>query len=45
MATPASGIAISWRVRHLQFALSGWASCPTHNHIEKILVQIKGATA
>ncbi|MBN3950610.1 MAG: hypothetical protein HWQ38_30750 [Nostoc sp. NMS7] len=29
----------------IQLVLSGWARCPPHNHVEKILVQIKGATA
>jgi hypothetical protein len=29
----------------IQLAQSGRSCCPPHNHVEKILVQIKGATA
>ncbi|MEH1797938.1 MAG: hypothetical protein V7L13_01990 [Nostoc sp.] len=35
----------SVKLLRIQFALSGRARCPCHNHIGKILVQIKGATA
>ena len=33
------------KLLRIQLALSGRSCCPPHNHIEKILVQIKGATA
>ncbi len=33
------------KLLRIQLTLSGRAGCPPHNHLEKILVQIKGATA
>ncbi|MHC5711495.1 MAG: hypothetical protein ACYTX0_04765 [Nostoc sp.] len=36
---------ISCKLLCIQLAESGRARCPPHNHVEKILVQIKGATA
>jgi hypothetical protein len=36
---------MSIKLLRIQLALSGRAGCPPHNHLEKILVQIKGATA
>ncbi len=33
------------KLLRIQLALSGQAFRPSHNHIGKILVQIKGATA
>jgi hypothetical protein len=36
---------IQIKLLRIQLALSGRVGCPPHNHLEKILVQIKGATA
>jgi hypothetical protein len=38
-------VADAGKLLRIQLALSGRAGCPPHNHLEKILLQIKGATA